>query len=117
LYGALSYYHKDVIDEIGLMDEKYRNAMEHVDHTMQACIKGYHPPFRWFADLLESDKLIHEQDQSHEKSKIRNEQQWVDNFKFGIERFYNKFNINVCGMNQPVESKSNVVKYLKGVRP
>ena len=117
VYGAVSYYHRSVIDKIGLMDEQYRNAMEHVDHTMLACVEGFHPPFRWFADLHESDRLIHEQDQGHEKSKIRSEEQWLDDFKFGVERFYNKFEINVCSINQPVPEKDEVIGFLREVKP
>ena len=91
--------------------------MEHVDHTMLACVEGFHPPFRWFADLYQSDMLIHEQDQGHQASKIRSEQQWLEDFKFGVERFYNKFNVNVCSVNQTVTDKDDVIKFLRDVKP
>lgn len=116
VYGAVSYYHKQVIQQIGLMDTIYRNAMEHVDHTMLACEHGFHPPFRWFADVFQSDLLIHEQDTAHSNSKIRSQQQWIDDFNFGINRFYDKFNVNVCDVNQSVAAKEQVIQYLKQIK-
>ena len=117
IYGALSYYHSTVLDEVGLMDEEYNNAMEHVDHTMQIIKAGHHPPFRWFADVTDSHKLLREQDNRHEQSVIRKDDKWMDNFKFGVERFYNKFDINVCSTNQPEATKSQVIQFLKDLTP
>lgn len=114
IYGALSYYHVDALTTVGLMDEEYYNAMEHVDHTMQLILAGYHPPFRWFADVATSNKLIQEQDHNHEESKIRRSDEWLEQFKYGVERFYNKFGINVCGANQPTADKQEVIRYMKG---
>lgn len=116
IYGALSYYHAPVLQEVGLMDEEYNNAMEHVDHTMQIIKAGYHPHFRWFADVTDSHKLLREQDNRHEQSVIRKSDEWMDNFKFGVERFYNKFDINVCGTNQPEAGKQEVIEFLKGLK-
>lgn len=116
IYGALSYYHRSVIDQIGLMDEGYMNAMEHVDHTMQVIKAGYHPPFRWFADVTNSDKLITEQDNNHSDSVIRKDQEWINNFKHGVERFYHKFDINVCSNNQQCADKEQVIQSLKRIK-
>ncbi len=60
--GAFSYYRARVLEDIGLMDTRYRNVYEHVDHTYQIIKAGYHPPFRWFADLAESITSIGELD-------------------------------------------------------
>jgi GT2 family glycosyltransferase len=60
--GALSYYRRDVIAKVGLMDEKYKNVIEHVDHTFQIIKHGFHPPFRWFADIEESYSMVLELD-------------------------------------------------------
>lgn len=56
--GALSYYTKRCIDRVGLIDENYFNACEHVDHTYEIIKHGMHPPFWWFADIAESHKYI-----------------------------------------------------------
>ena len=53
--GAFSYYHIDVLKDVGLMDENFYNAMEHVDHTYQIIKKGYNPPFRYFVDVNGSE--------------------------------------------------------------
>jgi len=117
VYGALSYYTRGCLDRVGLMDEVYFNAMEHVDHTMQIIESGMHPPFRWFADVHDSDRLIHEQDHNHSGSTIRKDQEWMDRFMKGVERFHDKFNINVCNPSDPVASKEQVIEYLRKVKP
>ena len=60
--GAFSYYRDRVLNEVGLMDTRYKNVYEHVDHTYQIIKAGYHPPFWWFADLAESIDSIGELD-------------------------------------------------------
>jgi len=62
LTGALSYFKDEVLKNIGLIDERYKNILEHVDHTYQIIKYGYHPPFRWFADLEDSFTSIQELD-------------------------------------------------------
>jgi len=62
LTAALSYYRDRVIKTVGYLDENYKNVLEHVDHTFQIVKHGFHPPFWWFADILESYKGIEEQD-------------------------------------------------------
>jgi GT2 family glycosyltransferase len=71
LLGAFSYYHKSIFDKFGLIDERYKNGLEHVDHTYQIIKSGFHPPFWWFADAPESYKYIQDQDIDHSKSVIR----------------------------------------------
>lgn len=116
IYGALSYYHRSVLDDIGLMDKEYYNAMEHVDHTMQTILNDYHPPFRWFADLAESDKLISEQDHGHGESKIRADNNWQERFMKGVRRFHSKFGINVCDPTEPIATKQEVIEKLKEIK-
>ena len=112
VYGACSYYHNSVLKDIGLMDEVYYNAMEHVDHTMEAINKGYHPPFRWFIDIENSNKYMNDQDENHGKSTIR-KGDWLKHFREGVERFKNKFNIDVTNPNQQYDDINSVIKYFK----
>lgn len=116
IYGALSYYHRSVLEDVGLMDKEYFNAMEHVDHTMQVILKGYHPPFRWFADIADSDSLVKEQDHGHGESKIRADNNWQERFMKGVRRFHHKFDINVCDPTEPVADKSDVITSLKEIK-
>ena len=94
------------------MDEEYYNAMEHVDHTMLAIQKNYHPPFRWFIDIENSDEYIQDQDKNHSESTIR-KGDWLKHFHAGVERFKNKFNIDVTNPYQQYDDVEKVIKYFK----
>ena len=115
--GAVSYYHRDVINKCGVMDDEYKNAMEHVDHTMRIINAGFHPPFRWFADIDGSDTYIQDQDPSLSESKIRNEEEWRDNFVHGVKLFHQRYGINVCSVDQVNDTKEQTIQFLKNVKP
>lgn len=114
VYGACSYFHKSCLEDAGLIDENYVNAMEHVDHTMELIKKGYHPPFRWFIDLENSNDYIVDQDYNHNKSTIR-QGNWVENFKKGVERFRQKHNIDVTNPAEIYAEFDEVKKYFKSL--
>ncbi|MDP2207350.1 MAG: glycosyltransferase subfamily GT2 protein [Bacteroidota bacterium] len=69
--GAFSYYHRSIIEKIGLMDEFYKNFHEHVDHTLKIIKAGYHPPYGWFADIENSDDFIEDLDPNLSYSRHR----------------------------------------------
>jgi hypothetical protein len=115
VYGACSYYHRSLLEDIGLFDEEYINAMEHVDHTMHAITKKYHPPFRWFIDLENSNHYIEDQDYHHDKSIIRPADGQVENFINGVDRFKNKYKIDVTDPYQEYESLDAVLNYFKSL--
>jgi hypothetical protein len=94
------------------MDEKYYNAMEHVDHTMEAINKGHHPPFRWFIDIENSNEYIQDQDENHSKSTIR-KGDWLKHFHAGVKRFKDKFNIDVTSPYQKYAELDDVINYFK----
>lgn len=56
--GSFSYYLRGVIEHVGLMDERFNNAWEHVDHTYRIIKAGLHPPFWYFADVADSYTMI-----------------------------------------------------------
>jgi hypothetical protein len=68
--GAFSYYSRKCLDDVGLMDEEYYNACEHVDHTLEIIKKEMHPPFWYFADIENSWDYIGDEPWSFEKSTI-----------------------------------------------
>jgi len=68
--GSFSYYSRKCLEDVGLMDERYYNACEHVDHTYEIIKKGYHPPFWWFADIENSWEYIGDDGWSFETSSI-----------------------------------------------
>ena len=80
--GAFSYYSKKCLDTVGLMDERYYNACEHVDHTYEIIKAGMHPPFWYFADIGNSWEYLGDDEWSIEKSTISsnpNHQQMMKN--------------------------------------
>lgn len=116
VYGAFSMYTKKCIKEVGLMDEFYYNAMEHVDHTAAIIKAGMHPPFRWFADIADSNKYIEEIDRAHSGSEIRRDQKWIENFHKAADHFAQKFGFDVRNPQANTASKEetiNTIKYIK----
>ena len=88
--------------------------MEHVDHTMHAITKKYHPPFRWFIDLENSNEYINDQDYNHDKSKIRTGD-WMKDFRNGVERFKSKYKIDVTNPYQEYDGIDKVISYFKSI--
>ena len=68
--GAFSYYSRACLEEVGLMDEEYYNACEHLDHTYQIIKAGMHPPFWYFADIEDSWKYLGDEEWSLTQSTI-----------------------------------------------
>jgi len=92
ILGAWSYYYKGVIKHCGLMDEKFHNAWEHVDHTYTIIKKGLHPPFWYFADIHQSENFISDIEQNFGGSKIRsNHQSWMRNMELGANIYKQKW--------------------------
>jgi GT2 family glycosyltransferase len=69
--GAFSYYTKFVIEKVGMIDERFINSYEHLDHTYQIIKAGLHPPFWWFADVANSCDYIEDLDPDLKMSVIR----------------------------------------------
>ena len=116
VYGAFSMYTKKCIEDVGLMDEFYYNAMEHVDHTAAIIKAGMHPPFRWFADIANSDRYIEEIDRAHSGSEIRRDQKWIENFHKAADHFAQKFGFDVRNPHATVASKEETVTIIKQIK-
>jgi GT2 family glycosyltransferase len=86
--GAFSYYSKNCLETVGLMDEKFVNAWEHVDHTYKIIKADMHPPFWWFADYADSHKMIKELACSEVNSTIRSRSDWKKNIQEGLDHFF-----------------------------
>ncbi|QLR43733.1 glycosyltransferase [Enterobacter sp. RHBSTW-00994] len=71
--GAFSYYTALSLDTVGLMDERFYNALEHVDHTIAIINAGMHPPFGYFADIPDSQDYIGDEGWSVKQSTISGE--------------------------------------------
>ena len=71
LPGAFSYYAAHVLSEVGLIDERFKNAFDHLDHTYRIIKAGFHPSFGWFADIADSFRFIKDLDEDLSRSVIR----------------------------------------------
>lgn len=116
VYGAFSMYTKKCIENVGYMDEFYYNAMEHVDHTAAIIKAGMHPPFRWFADITDSNNYIEEIDRGHSGSEIRRDQKWIDNFHKACDHFVQKYGFDVRDPNTAVASKEETINIIKQIK-
>ena len=104
-------YPKEVLKKVGLIDENYYNAWEHVDHTYCIIKAGYHPPFWWFADLYDSHKYITEAPNAINNSSIANNtEQWQKNVSTGREIYKQKH--GHYPNQPPYVSKDVVINFL-----
>jgi glycosyltransferase involved in cell wall biosynthesis len=115
--GAFSYYHKSVLDKIGLFDPMFKNAWEHVEHTFQAIKNNFHPPFWYFADLENSWEYLTDIPNSIQESTIARTPEWNENFRIGTEYYKKKHGITPT--ETPLlnpQSVYNVINYLYNKR-
>jgi len=89
--GAFSYYQREVLEKIGGFDSFYKNAWEHVDHTMESFRKGFTSPYWWFADINQSWKYIKDIEGCIENSTIGHTDAWKENFNKGWLHFKKKY--------------------------
>jgi GT2 family glycosyltransferase len=114
--AMFSYFTKEVLEKVGLIDEKFYNAWEHVDHTYRIIKAGYHPPFWWFADLANSHELITEAPNAIDNSSIaKDTKQWNDNVMKGRELYFKKH--GHYPNQPPYISKEEVISIIKQLKP
>jgi len=77
--GAYSYYSKEALERVGLLDPIFHNAWEHMEWTYRASIAGLTTPFWYFADHPESAELLGEIPGSIVNSCIRADKNWERN--------------------------------------
>lgn len=89
--GMMSFFTRECIDIVGLYDEEYYNAWEHVDHTLRIINQYMHPPFWYFADIENSCDYIKEQkDEKANSSLSKNEEEFNKLVRDGAVIFSNK---------------------------
>jgi len=113
--GLFSFFTKEILQNVGLHDDKFYNAWEHVDHTFRIIKANGHPPFWWFADIHDSIKYLSIPSDSIDRSTTaNNKEEWFKNINAGRE-VYNKkhgFYPNMC----PQTSREDVIKNLKSIK-
>ena len=89
--AMFSFFTREVLERVGLIDEDFYNAWEHVDHTYRIIKAGFHPPFWWFADLHDSHKYLTEAPGAIDNSSIANKtEHWEKNVYGGREIYKQK---------------------------
>jgi GT2 family glycosyltransferase len=88
--GAFSLYTKECINSVGYLDENFKNAWEHVEHTYRIAEAGLTTPFWWFADHPDSAEMLTEIPGSIDNSSIRPRDDWKQNIDEGREYFIKK---------------------------
>ena len=88
--GSFCYYDSAVLDKVGLNDEKFNNAWEHVEHSYRIVKAGYIPAYWNWPDVANSYDYIDEQACSEDNSTIRPRADWQQNIQDGAKYFYAK---------------------------
>lgn len=88
--GAFCYFTKEVLDKVGLMDEEYMLAFEHVDLDYRIAKAGLTTPYWNFPDISNSLDYLDEIECSEKSSTIRPRKDWQNNIQKGAELFKKK---------------------------
>jgi GT2 family glycosyltransferase len=110
--GAFSFYTRECLEKVGMMDETFHNVWEHVDHTLRIIKADMHPPFWWFADLANSPDYLEELACSEDNSVIRGLPDWGPNIQRGLAHFIQKHGVQPLSI--PDTPKPDVISYLQG---
>lgn len=89
-FQAFTLYHSNTLKVIGYFDDFYINAAEHLDHYLDAFLKGIGNYFWWFPDIEDSGKYLEDIDQNHDQSVIRKTADWKVNMTRSWQWFKQK---------------------------
>ena len=115
--GSFCYYTREVLEKVGLFDEQFLNAFEHVEHSYRIAKAGYTTPYWNWPDLADSMDYIDEQMCSEHSSAIRPRTDWRENIIKGAGLFSKKHGYNPAWQNcVPDTSKEKVIELLKQLK-
>jgi len=113
--GMLSFFTRKGLNDVGLYDENFYNAWEHVEHTYRFIQKYMTTPFWWFADIKGSEKYIEGQkDEKANSSLAKDEDEFNKIVHDGLVVFNNKHNTIPSKIRSI--SREEVVKQLKVIK-
>lgn len=114
--GAFCYYSREVLEKVGLIDESYTNAFEHVDHDYRIAKAGYCTPYWNFPDLADSMNYLDEVECSEKSSAIRPREDWRENITKGVEHFKKKHGYlpawQGCVPDTPADEVKKIMKQI-----
>ena len=113
--GAVCFYTRNCLEEVGILDEKYTNAYEHVDHSYELSKHGYTTPYWWWPDIANSLDYVEEQACSEENSAIRPRKDWQNNIQESWATFENKHGMGPTAI--PDTPFDQVADFLKVKKP
>lgn len=98
--GAFSYYSRKCLDHVGLLDEAFYNAFDHVEHTYRIIKANMHPQFWWFADIADSNKYLKDVPWSLSTSTISSRSDHNDLMHAALKSFKHKHNTTPAEIHQ-----------------
>lgn len=108
--GAFCYYTREVLEKVGLIDEDFHNAFEHVEHDYRIAKAGYCTPYWNWPDLANSSDYLDEIECSEKSSSIRPRADWQENIQRGAQLFFKKHNVLPAWNNAVPDSSEEQVK-------
>lgn len=88
IVAMFCYFDAKSLKEVGLLNEKFYNAWEHVEHTFRFIKKELYTPFWWFADITGSEEYIQEAENEKAKTSLaKNEEQFMKQVYDGLDVF------------------------------
>lgn len=114
--GAFCYYSKEVLDKVGIIDEKFVNAFEHVEHSYRIAKAGYTTPYWNWSDLANSTDYLDEIECSEKSSTIRPRKDWQKNIENAALYFKEKHGVLPAWQNcVPNTSEADVKNIMKDI--
>lgn len=112
--GAFSYYSRLSIETVGLLDESFHNAFEHVDHTLSIIKKNMHPDFWFFADIEDSHIYLGDEQWTLEHSTISSKPEHQKNIRDAINHFHQKH--GYAPLDYPLASEETLMTSIQRIR-
>lgn len=89
--AAFSYFHRNIIEKMGMFDEYYQNCWEHMDHFQTLNANKLSSYWWQFPDAKGSENYIVDLDDGkHGGSVIRKDEEWQKNMHDGMDYFKKK---------------------------
>jgi len=116
--GAFCYYSKNALQKVGLIDEDFLNAFEHVEHSYRISKAKLCTPYWNWPDLANSYELLEEIECSENSSSIRPREDWRDNIIKGAELFKKKHVYSPAWQGAVPDTKQeDIISFLKEIKP
>ena len=112
--GAFSYYSRRCLQQAGLMDEIFYNALEHVEHSWRIIREGMHPPFSYFADIENSGDYLGDEGWSTRQSTICSQLTFRAICLTAAMQFEDKYGFALSTL--PVADRQAAIRSLQSIR-